>query len=336
MPLGGCASGASSPDQHARAPRKPRNWRRTTTAPAASGLARGEHAAGRRHEELAAAEQEPERRLVADAGGAFRRRVARDEALLRSVHGGQRSRRLAAPPWRKRWPQRRWQPRCPGTCDARFARVREVFEASFAEGEEIGASVAVVLDGEPVLSLLGGLRRPGADAAVEARHARERLLDDEGHDRALPAPARRGGQASTSTRRSRATGPSSPRPARARFRCAGCSRTASGLPAVRKLLPGEALYDWGAMTAALAAETPWWTPGRAPRLPRGDVRLARRRGGAARDRKERSARYFRERDRRARSARTSTSASPTAQHGRVAELGAMVDAPAPDDRRRRR
>jgi len=35
----------------------------------------------------------------------------------------------------------------------------------------------------------------------------------------------------------------------------------AGLPAIRELLPAEALYDWEAMTAALAAETPWWTPG---------------------------------------------------------------------------
>lgn len=35
----------------------------------------------------------------------------------------------------------------------------------------------------------------------------------------------------------------------------------AGLPALRELLPAEALYDWSTMTAALAAETPWWTPG---------------------------------------------------------------------------
>lgn len=28
-------------------------------------------------------------------------------------------------------------------------------------------------------------------------------------------------------------------------------------------MPPEALYDWQAMTAALAAEEPWWTPGEA-------------------------------------------------------------------------
>ncbi len=35
----------------------------------------------------------------------------------------------------------------------------------------------------------------------------------------------------------------------------------SGLPAVRELLPPDALYDWDAITRALAAESPWWDPG---------------------------------------------------------------------------
>lgn len=35
----------------------------------------------------------------------------------------------------------------------------------------------------------------------------------------------------------------------------------AGLPALRDLLPPEALYDWPRMTAALAAETPWWSSG---------------------------------------------------------------------------
>jgi CubicO group peptidase (beta-lactamase class C family) len=33
------------------------------------------------------------------------------------------------------------------------------------------------------------------------------------------------------------------------------------LAALRSPLPPEALYDWGVMTGALAAEAPWWTPG---------------------------------------------------------------------------
>ncbi|MFC4584512.1 serine hydrolase domain-containing protein [Sphaerisporangium corydalis] len=44
-----------------------------------------------------------------------------------------------------------------GDCDPRFARVREVFEGNFARGEELGASFAVYLDGEPVVDLWDGV-----------------------------------------------------------------------------------------------------------------------------------------------------------------------------------
>lgn len=37
----------------------------------------------------------------------------------------------------------------------------------------------------------------------------------------------------------------------------------TGLPAIRKRLPPNAMLDWGVMTSALAQETPWWTPGSA-------------------------------------------------------------------------
>ena len=35
----------------------------------------------------------------------------------------------------------------------------------------------------------------------------------------------------------------------------------AGLPALREMLPAEALYDWHAMTTALAGEQPWWPLG---------------------------------------------------------------------------
>jgi CubicO group peptidase (beta-lactamase class C family) len=35
----------------------------------------------------------------------------------------------------------------------------------------------------------------------------------------------------------------------------------AGLPAIRKPLAPDDLYDWRTMTEALAAETPWWEPG---------------------------------------------------------------------------
>ena len=38
-----------------------------------------------------------------------------------------------------------------GQCDARFKRVREIFEASFASGAELGAGLCVYLDGRLVI-----------------------------------------------------------------------------------------------------------------------------------------------------------------------------------------
>jgi len=43
-----------------------------------------------------------------------------------------------------------------GVCDTRFNTVRDVFAANLANGEDIGASAAVFIDGEPVVDLWGG------------------------------------------------------------------------------------------------------------------------------------------------------------------------------------
>ena len=42
-----------------------------------------------------------------------------------------------------------------GECAPRFAKVRDVFEKNFGNGVEIGAAVAVTLDGESVVDLWG-------------------------------------------------------------------------------------------------------------------------------------------------------------------------------------
>jgi CubicO group peptidase (beta-lactamase class C family) len=43
-----------------------------------------------------------------------------------------------------------------GHCDARFKRVREVFEASFESGAELGASLCIYREGRPIVDLWGG------------------------------------------------------------------------------------------------------------------------------------------------------------------------------------
>ena len=47
-----------------------------------------------------------------------------------------------------------------GSCDARFARVREAFADNLASGGEVGAAVCVYAAGQPVVDLWGGLADP--------------------------------------------------------------------------------------------------------------------------------------------------------------------------------
>jgi CubicO group peptidase (beta-lactamase class C family) len=60
-----------------------------------------------------------------------------------------------------------------GTCDVRFAGVREAFAANFSQHAEIGAAVAVYAGGRVVVDLWGGF----SDAA-RTRPWRERTLVD--------------------------------------------------------------------------------------------------------------------------------------------------------------
>ena len=52
-------------------------------------------------------------------------------------------------------------PKIEGTCDGRFAGVKEAFIKNFAEHDELGASVAVYFEGEPVVDMWGGFRDAG-------------------------------------------------------------------------------------------------------------------------------------------------------------------------------
>ncbi len=59
-----------------------------------------------------------------------------------------------------------------GVCEPRFAAVREAFEANFRAGLEVGASVAVTIDGAPVVDLWGG----HADAARSRPWERDSIV----------------------------------------------------------------------------------------------------------------------------------------------------------------
>ncbi|PXY21324.1 serine hydrolase domain-containing protein [Prauserella muralis] len=52
-----------------------------------------------------------------------------------------------------------------GVCAARFAPVRDLLERRLRDGDEVGASVCVIEDGEPVVDLWGGVADPATGAA---------------------------------------------------------------------------------------------------------------------------------------------------------------------------
>lgn len=149
-----------------------------------------------------------------------------------------------------------------GHFELQFEAVRDAFAALFDDSQERGAALCIQIGGETVLDLWAGTADKDASqawhtdtilnlfsctktfAAVTALQlvAEGKLALDAPVARYWPEFAAAGKQAIT-------------------LRQLLSHR--AGLPAVREQLPPEALYQWSTMTAALAAETPWWQPGTA-------------------------------------------------------------------------
>ena len=150
--------------------------------------------------------------------------------------------------------------RISGTCDARFAELREEFARNFAERGEVGAAVCVVIDGCTVVDLAGGWadgggRRPwNSDTLVDFYSVGKafvallalRLVDagrvglDDRIATVWPEYAVEGKEATT-------------------LRHALCHR--AGVPALRRPLTNDDLWRWDVMAGAVAGATPWWEPG---------------------------------------------------------------------------
>lgn len=147
-----------------------------------------------------------------------------------------------------------------GTCDPRFRRVKDAFAANFETANEVGASVAMFVDGKPVVDLWGGYAdkartKPwNRDTLVNiysttkglAAMCAHRLVDQGKLD--LDAPVAK-------------YWPEFSQAGKDKIPVRYLLSHRAGLPAVRKTLPPEALYDWATMTSALAAQEPWWVPG---------------------------------------------------------------------------
>jgi CubicO group peptidase (beta-lactamase class C family) len=147
-----------------------------------------------------------------------------------------------------------------GYCDPRFAAVKTAFENNFSEHGDVGASVAITLDGAFVVDLWGGhldaeRSQPWQEdtlvnvwSSTKTMAAMALLLLADRGEVDLHAPAAKywpefaqGGKEAVEVRYF-------------------LSHTA-GLSGMNEPVEGEALYDWEWMTDALARQEPWWEPG---------------------------------------------------------------------------
>jgi len=146
-----------------------------------------------------------------------------------------------------------------GHCDPRFERVRRVFEKSFETGE-VGAAVAITLDGELVVDLWGGW----ADAARSRPWQRDTIVNVYSTTKGVTALcAHRLAEAGKLDLDAEVVRywPEFAQAGKARIPVRWLLSHQAGLPAVRRPLAQDALYDWPVLCDALAAETPWWEPG---------------------------------------------------------------------------
>ena len=148
-----------------------------------------------------------------------------------------------------------------GTCDDRFEAVRTTFASNLDAGLDVGASVAVFLDGEPVVDLWGGTIDDAGTpweqdtiinvwSTTKTMTALSALVLADRGELDVDAPVARYWP---------------------EFSAAGkedvlvrhlMAHTA-GLPGWDEPMAAEDLYDWEKATSLLAAQAPWWEPGTA-------------------------------------------------------------------------
>jgi CubicO group peptidase (beta-lactamase class C family) len=147
-----------------------------------------------------------------------------------------------------------------GHCEPRFTAVREQFFKNFTERGDVGAAVCVYLDGVRVVDCWGGhadraRTRPfGPDTIVSVASTTKGMVALCAHMLAergkldLDAPVAR-------------YWPEFAAVDKQDIPVRWLLSHRAGLPAIRPSLSAAALFDWTAMTAAIAETAPWWTPG---------------------------------------------------------------------------
>jgi len=149
-----------------------------------------------------------------------------------------------------------------GSCQDRFEAVREALEHMLASGEELGASVHVDLDGEPVVDLWGGWR----DEARTTPWTEDTITNVWSSTKTVTSLAAlllvERGQLDPYAPVARYW-PEFAANGKDRIEVRHLMSHTSGVSGWDKPFTVEEMYDWGTSTARLAAQAPWWEPGTA-------------------------------------------------------------------------
>jgi CubicO group peptidase (beta-lactamase class C family) len=147
-----------------------------------------------------------------------------------------------------------------GACDPKFERVKQAFAANFESGAETGAACAIALDGNPVVDLWGGF----ADRAQTRPWTRDTLVNVYSTTKGLTAICahRLVDQGKLDLNAPVAKyWPEFAQGGKEKLPVRFLLSHRAGLPAVRKPLDPNALFEWNTMCSALAEQEPWWEPG---------------------------------------------------------------------------
>jgi CubicO group peptidase (beta-lactamase class C family) len=147
-----------------------------------------------------------------------------------------------------------------GTCDPKFAELRGILTESLDRGDDVGASVAVVLDGDPVVDLWGGWVDEAHSAPWAARTITNvwsttktmvalsaLLLVERGQIDPFAPVARYWPEFAANGKET--------------IEVRHLLSHTSGVSAWAQPVTYDDLYDWERSTAMLAAQEPWWAPG---------------------------------------------------------------------------
>ena len=149
-----------------------------------------------------------------------------------------------------------------GTCSARFDPLRELFAAKLESGEDLGASLAVNIDGEMVVDLWGGW----ADEARTVPWTENTITNVFSTTKTMTSLAALvlvdRGELDLDANVA-AYWPEFAARGKAGIKVRHLLSHTSGVSGWDQPITLEDLYDWDKSTALLAAQAPWWEPGTA-------------------------------------------------------------------------